>query len=56
MAVYDLTGRLMASIWSGELPAGAQQFRVDATAWAPGMYLVRVGNSVRKVTRTAGSR
>ncbi|MEZ4942117.1 MAG: alpha-amylase family glycosyl hydrolase [Saprospiraceae bacterium] len=51
VAVYDLTGREVAAVWSGELPVGMQQFQVDATAWAPGVYFVRVGNAVRKIVR-----
>ncbi|MBL7798482.1 MAG: T9SS type A sorting domain-containing protein [Saprospiraceae bacterium] len=57
--VFDATGRLVAVPWSGERTAGAQQVRIDASAWAPGLYWVVLseasgGQVLRKVVVYGG--
>jgi len=53
--VFDATGRLVATPWSGELPEGQQQMRVDASSWPPGLYWVALtdasggGRLLRKI-------
>lgn len=52
--VFDATGRRVAVPWSGDLPEGIQQVRVDATTWPSGLYWVtltdeRGGRLARKV-------
>lgn len=52
--VFDATGRRVAVPWSGDLPEGIQQVRVDASGWAPGLYWVLLtdgqgGRLARKV-------
>ncbi len=52
--IFDGTGRRVATPWSGNMPAGAQQINVDAAAWTPGFYWLTVtdasgGRLVRKV-------
>ncbi len=52
--VFDATGRVVAVPWSGELAPGAQRIRLDASAWAPGLYWVALseaggGRLLRKI-------
>ena len=48
VTVYDLLGRAVATPLAGALPAGAHRAPVDASALAPGVYVVRatVGTAV----------
>lgn len=52
--LFDLNGRLLRSIVSDLLPAGEHRFRLDASALASGLYLVRMkaGQQIecRKIT------
>ncbi len=54
LIVYDVLGREVATLVNGNLPAGKQTIRFDASTLANGMYLykLRVGNQeiVRKMT------
>lgn len=42
LAVYDALGRRVALLRDEVLAAGRHHLRLDASAWAPGVYLVRV--------------
>jgi|GEM_PF-1202374 len=42
LEVYDLTGRLAASLLDADLPSGAHRLRWDASGLAAGPYLVRL--------------
>ncbi|MEO0560188.1 MAG: T9SS type A sorting domain-containing protein [Bacteroidota bacterium] len=43
LVVTDLLGRRMASLVAGEIrPSGAHSVHVDASSWAPGVYLIRL--------------
>ncbi len=39
---YDVTGRRVYGAGLGVQPAGAREVALDASAWAPGVYVVRV--------------
>jgi hypothetical protein len=47
VTVVDFRGAEVARLFSGDLDAGAHQFRLDARNMAPGRYevLIRAGNS-----------
>ncbi|MFC2150139.1 T9SS type A sorting domain-containing protein, partial [Calditrichota bacterium] len=53
LAIYDLNGRLVNELVSGERSAGWHKVRFDGSAFATGQYLVRLnypgGSEVRKV-------
>ncbi len=42
VAVYDVTGREVAVVADGPLEAGRHALALDASALAPGLYVVRV--------------
>lgn len=52
LAVYDLLGRRMASVLEGTvyLP-GVHEVTLDASAWAPGVYLIRLVASGEPATQ-----
>lgn len=54
LKVYDMTGRLVATLVNDLLPAGQHQYRFDATSLASGVYVYRLesGNftQTRKMT------
>jgi len=43
--VFDATGRLVAVPWSGERTAGAQQVRINASSWTPGLYWLALSDA-----------
>ncbi|HEX8385514.1 MAG TPA: T9SS type A sorting domain-containing protein, partial [Rubricoccaceae bacterium] len=55
VVVYDLLGRAVRSALSGPLAAGAHRAEIDASALAPGVYVVRavVNTPSGAVVRTA---
>jgi len=52
-AVYDVTGRRVATLADGERPAGTHTLRWDAGGVAPGVYVVRVEAAGEVRTRRA---
>ena len=40
--VFDLLGRRVARLHEGELAAGRHELTLDASTWAPGLYLARL--------------
>ncbi|TNE56701.1 MAG: T9SS type A sorting domain-containing protein [Bacteroidetes bacterium] len=45
ITIYDITGRRMDNIWSGDLPAGEQQFQVNTGDWGSGIYFVQISDA-----------
>ena len=52
MVLYDALGREAAVLVDGERPAGMQSAEIDATALAPGVYVVRLYTERATQTRT----
>jgi hypothetical protein len=42
LAIYDVTGREVAVLAAGNLPAGIQHLHFDGSAYATGLYFARV--------------
>ena len=42
--IYDLVGRLVSTLHSGELTKGEHSFRIDASNWSSGLYLYSIQN------------
>ena len=51
-AVYDVTGREVARLFDGALPAGEARFDVPLSGLAAGVYLVRVDGETVRVARS----
>jgi hypothetical protein len=52
IAVTDLVGRTVGTVWQGNLSAGSHTFRWDgAASLAPGIYLLQVKTSEAQVTQ-----
>lgn len=51
IAVFDLTGRAVASLFSGNLKAGGHSFLWDASRQAPGVYLLRMETAGRRISK-----
>jgi hypothetical protein len=51
VAVYDVMGRRVATLLSGELSAGSHALTLDASGWASGTYFVRVTANGRSETQ-----
>ena len=49
--VYDLTGRLISTVFDGVQPAGTYQVTFDAEGLASGMYLYRLESASTTITR-----
>jgi len=50
LRVFDLAGRVVATPFDSDLPAGRYSARIAAQAWSPGTYFVRLtfaGHSLR---------
>ena len=52
LAVYDALGREVAVLASGDAPAGTRSAQLDATALAPGVYVLRLETAAGIATRT----
>ena len=50
--VFDVSGRRVRSVFSGTVLAGRQRAVLDASAIAPGVYVVRARQGARLATRT----
>jgi len=42
VAIYDLLGRRVGTVFSGQLVRGAHELSFDATAYSPGVYFLRL--------------
>lgn len=51
VAVYDVMGRRVATLLSGDLSAGSHALTLDASGWASGTYFVRVTANGRSETQ-----
>lgn len=51
VAVYDVMGRRVAMLLSGELSAGSHTLTLDANGWASGTYFVRITADGRSETQ-----
>ena len=51
IAAYDLLGRRVALLVDAPHEAGVADVTVDASAWGPGVYLVRLQTDDRQITR-----
>jgi len=47
LAVYDLSGRTMATLLNGQVAAGIHNATVDAQNWPSGVYVVRLADDTR---------
>ena len=47
LAVFDLSGRTMATLINGQVPAGLHNATVDAQNWPSGVYVVRLADDTR---------
>jgi len=52
LTVHDVTGRTIATLADGTLPAGAHAVRFDGSAYASGIYLLRLRYGSRTAVRT----
>ena len=52
LTVHDALGRVVAVVALGARGAGAHEASVDASAWAPGVYVVRLDTPEAAVSRT----
>jgi hypothetical protein len=51
LAVFDLSGRRVATLHQGAFPGGDQQFQWTATGLSSGVYLARLTTPLRTMTR-----
>ena len=51
LAVYDLLGREVALLTEGVVGAGRHEARLDASAWASGVYLYRLTTAEGSTSR-----
>ena len=51
LAVYDLMGRLVTTLWQGRLEAGRHALRFDASRLASGMYFARLTTPAYSTTQ-----
>lgn len=51
MALYDIGGRQMRSLFSGTVSGGTHTLSLDTAALPPGLYVVSAEAGGRRVTR-----
>jgi len=49
LKVYDITGKAVATLATGDLPPGEYDYEWDAKGMASGIYFYRVGDAVRRM-------
>jgi len=51
VAVLDMTGREVQSVFEGVLPTGTTSFSINGDGWAAGVYMLRISGDDFSVTR-----
>lgn len=45
LAVYDITGRIIQYVFSGESTAGENRFYINSGSWSPGIYIIKASTA-----------
>ncbi|NNE45284.1 MAG: T9SS type A sorting domain-containing protein [Rhodothermales bacterium] len=51
-SVYDVLGRMVASVFDAMMPAGRQEFRLETGNWSSGVYVLDAVVDNYRVSRT----